>query len=222
MMSSDIASRLDRVTEDRRLLDHPFYQAWAQGTLTLEDLAFYSKQYWRQVEAFPGYLDNLDSRVPDGATKETLRENLQDERDGDHPGLWLRFASAVGAPSPDVHESVAEHETEECVSTFAIATKEAPVPFALGMLYAYESQTPEIAKTKVAGLREHYGIDGEDVHYFDLHGELDVDHADGLVGALAEVTQTEDDLRQAEAGAATGARAIWGLLDGVARVRDIG
>jgi len=222
MMSNDIASRLDRATEDRRLLDHPFYQAWAEGTLTVEDLAFYSKQYWRQVEAFPGYLDNLDSRVPDGTTKEILRENLKDEIGGDHPGLWLRFASAVGVPAPEVRESTAEHETEECVSTFNLATKEASVPFALGMLYAYESQTPEVAKTKVAGLRQHYGIDGEDIHYFELHGELDVDHADGLAGALAESTQTEEDLQQAEAGAATGARAIWGLLDGVARVRDIG
>jgi pyrroloquinoline-quinone synthase len=220
--SHDIASRLGRVTADHRLLDHPFYQAWAEGTLTLEDLAFYSKQYWRQVEAFPGYLESLDSRVPDGETKATLKANLKDEIEGDHPGLWLRFASAVGAPSKDVAGSVAEHETEECVSTFALATKEAPLPFALGMLYAYESQTPDVSKTKVAGLRDHYGIDGDDIHYFELHGEMDVEHSKGLASAIAEVTETEDDLKQAEAGAITGARAIWGLLDGVARVRDIG
>jgi pyrroloquinoline-quinone synthase len=221
-MSDDIASRLDRVTADRRLLDHPFYQAWAAGTLELEDLAFYSRQYWRQVEAFPSYLSDLDSRVPDGPTKEILKENLADELDGDHPGLWLRFAGAVGSPADEVRSSTPEHETDECVHTFSIASKEAPLPFALGMLYAYESQTPDVSKTKVAGLREHYGIDGDDIHYFELHGELDVEHTKGLAGALADVTQTEDDLRQAEAGAATGARAIWGLLDGVARVRDIG
>ena len=221
MTSSDIVSRLDRATADRRLLDHPFYQAWAAGTLTLDDLAFYSKQYWRQVEAFPSYLDGLDSRLPDGDARATIKANLADERDGDHAGLWLRFASAVGPSRSEVESSVPEHETAECVKTFELACKEAPLPFALGALYAYESQTPMVAKTKVAGLREHYSIDGDAVDYFELHGELDVDHAQGLASALADVIESEDDLRQAEAGASTGATAIWGLLDGVARVRDI-
>jgi pyrroloquinoline-quinone synthase len=222
MTSGDIGLRLDRVTADRRLLDHPFYQAWAAGTLSLEDLACYSKQYWRQVEAFPGYLESIDSRLPDGAARETIRANLADELNGDHPGLWLRFAAAVGASPREVAGSQPEHETSECVSTFDLASKEAPLPFALGMLYAYESQTPEVSKTKVAGLRDHYSIDGDDIGYFELHGELDEDHADGLLGAIGEVLRSEEDLQQAEAGAATGARAVWSLLDGVARVRDIG
>jgi uncharacterized damage-inducible protein DinB len=48
--ATHVAYRLKRATERRNLLDHPFYRAWTAGTLTGEDLAFYSTQYWRQVE----------------------------------------------------------------------------------------------------------------------------------------------------------------------------
>ena len=222
MTSETIAQRLDQVVSDKRILEHPFYQAWAEGTLTKDDLNFYSRQYWRQVESFPTYLDRLQDRLPEGLARKVVQENLDDEVNDDHPGLWLRFAAAVGAQTQEVYGTPPEDETLDCVKTFELACKEAPLPFALGMLYAYESQTPEVAKTKVDGLRAHYGIDGSDVDYFELHGELDVEHSRGLAEALTEVISSEDDIRQAEAGAATGARAIWGLLDGVARVRDIG
>jgi pyrroloquinoline-quinone synthase len=219
--AAEIAARLDEVVSRKRLLEHPFYEAWAAGTLTTEDLNVYSRQYWRQVESFPRYLECLSDRLPDGVAKKTVLENLSDERDDDHPGLWLDFAAALGAPAQEVYGTAPEAETTNCVKTFELSCGEAPVPFALGMLYAYESQTPEVATTKVAGLREHYGIDGTAVKYFELHGELDVEHSRGLAEALAEVAQSEEDIRQAEAGAATGAGAIWGLLDGVARVRDL-
>lgn len=221
MTPATIAQRLDEVVATRKLLEHPFYEAWAAGTLTKEDLNFYSRQYWRQVEAFPVYLDRLAERLPDGVAKKTVLENLADERDDDHPGLWLRFAQALNAAPLEVYATAPEAETTDCVKTFEVACTDAPLPFALGMLYAYESQTPEVAKTKVEGLKDHYGIDGEDVAYFKLHGELDVEHAQGLAAVVAEVATTEAELRQAEAGAATGAGAIWGLLDGVARARDL-
>ena len=54
-----------------RILEHPFYKAWAAGTLTLEDLSHYSAQYWRQVESFPAYLDHLAERLPDGLARKT-------------------------------------------------------------------------------------------------------------------------------------------------------
>ena len=221
MTPATIAQRLDEVVATKKLLEHPFYEAWASGTLTTDDLNFYSRQYWRQVEAFPLYLEALADRLPEGTAKDTVRENLADERGDDHPGLWLRFAEALNAARQEVYASPPEPETTHCVKTFEVGCTDAPLPFALGMLYAYESQTPDVAQTKVKGLKEHYGIDGEPVEYFRLHGELDVEHSRGLAAALAEVATTEADLRQAEAGAATGAGAIWGLLDGVARVRDL-
>lgn len=216
--ASQIAARLDAATQDRRLLDHPFYKAWVAGELSTEDLRFYSTQYFRQVDAFPGYLTTLADGLPEGNPRTTVLENLSDEVDGDHRGLWLDFAAAVGASQDDVVDSAVEPETTRCVDSFAGGIAGRSSAFGLGMLYAYESQTPEVAKTKVEGLRSNYGIDGPGVAYFELHGEMDVEHSSELAEALAEVVTDEDSLADAEAGARAGAEAIYGLLDGVARV----
>ena len=221
MTTDELIRRLDGATADKRLLEHPFYRAWAAGTLTREDLAFYSSQYWRQVEAFPAYLESLAGRMDESAARTSIEENLADERDDDHPGLWVRFAEALGRDRADLETTVPEDETADCVAAFRDATTGASVPFALGMLYAYESQTPEVAETKVIGLRDHYGVVGAAAEYFQLHGELDVEHSRELAEAIAEVATTDEARADAEAGARAGAAAIYGLLDGVARVRDI-
>ncbi len=218
-----LRARLDRATQERRLLDHPFYKAWASGTLTTDDLAFYASQYWRQVEAFPGYLETIAARLPQGPTKEAVLANLADERDDDHPGLWIDFAAALGSDRAALVATVPEPETQACVTAFSdAATSKSPV-FALGMLYGYESQTPEVAETKVEGLKNHYGIDGAGLTYFELHGELDVKHSTEMAAAIAALDDNEGGrgVNEAEAGARAGADAIWQLLDGVSRARGI-
>jgi len=213
-----LRTRLDDATADRRLLDHPFYKAWAAGTLTTEDLAHYAGQYWRQVEAFPSYLETIASRLPEGPTRAAVLANLGDERDDDHPGLWLDFAAALGSKRDAVEATPADPETQACVDAFTTACSEASPEFALGMLYGYESQTPAVAETKVVGLKEHYGIDGKGLTYFELHGELDVQHSAEMAEAIEALGGNSHD---AAAGARAGAAAIWDLLDGVVRARGI-
>ena len=86
------------------------------------------------------------------------------------------------------------------------------------MLYGYESQTPEIAVTKAAGLRDRYGISGDSLAYFELHGQLDVEHSKELAGAIADEGAMDAHNEAPTSGAQAGAFAIFGLLDRVARV----
>lgn len=218
---SDVALRLDAQTKGFKLLEHPFYVAWSEGRLTVEDLSFYSEQYFRQVEAFPSWLGTLAGRLPQGEARSIVKENLADEVGDDHPGLWLTFAEALGACADRVRASAVEPETSSCVEAFADAAENASLPFALGMLYGYESQTPAVAATKIEGLKTHYGIEGPGAWYFELHGELDVEHSAEMARAIGVVCNEDADLAEAEAGARAGAAAIWRLLDGVARVRQV-
>lgn len=219
---TDVAARLDAQTRDLNLLEHPFYVAWSEGKLTAEDLSYYSEQYYRQVESFPSWLETIASRLPEGEARSIVEANLADEVGDDHPGLWLRFAEAVGAAREQVLASTPDTETASCTEAFGNAATSASVPFALGMLYGYESQTPAVAATKISGLKEHYGIEGPGVQYFELHGELDVEHSAEMSRAIGTVCTDEADLAEAEAGARSGAAAIWHLLDGVASARNIG
>ena len=98
---------------------------------------------------------------------------------------------------------------------------ERPLLASLVALYAIESGQPAISETKLAGLREHYGIDGaEATSYFDLHAELDHEHA------AAERELIEERLDGADADATLLAeaesvlRANWRLLDGVERINS--
>ncbi len=221
MSETSLVQALDEAVRRRRLLDHPFYEAWAAGELTVDDLAFYSTQYWRQVEAFPGFLRSLAERVDNPQVREIVESNLRDEVEDDHPAMWVEFATSVGVNRADLEEAAVQPETAACVGAFAHAATTGSVPFALGMLYGYESQTPEVAKTKVEGLRDHYGIEGDGTRYFELHGELDVEHAHELGVALSLIVRSDADRAEAVAGAAAGADAVWTLLDGVARERDL-
>lgn len=218
---TSLRARLDAATLSKPLLQHPFYEAWAAGTLSREDLSFYAGQYWRQVEAFPGYLETIAERLPDGPSKDAVLTNLADERDDDHPGLWLDFAEALGNDRATTASSSIEPETATCVGTFAEAASTASPAFAMGMLYGYESQTPKVAETKIAGLRDFYGVEGLGTKYFQLHGELDVQHSSEMADAIEAIATDDRSRADAEAGARAGAEAIWGLLDGVTRARGI-
>ncbi len=217
----ELTARLDEAVSRHRLLDHPFYRAWVAGSLSNDDLAFYASQYWRQVQAFPGYLSALLPRVAQSSTRHTLEANLADETDGDHAGLWVQFAEAFGVSRTELDDTPPEPETRSCVAAFEEAAEGAEPTFALGMLYGYESQTPEVAVTKAAGLRDNYGFSGDSLAYFELHGQLDVEHSKELAGAIAAEGATIGDAQAPSSGAQAGASAIYTLLDGVARVRSI-
>lgn len=209
---SDLEKRLDASVSKRPLLDHPFYRAWVDGTLGLGDLAVYSRQYWRQVQAFPSHLESLSNRAPAGVAT-ALEANLRDELEGGHLRLWRDFAAAVGAFNLD--QARVNDETRRCLAVFEAAAAKAPLAFGVGMIYGYESQTPRVAATKASGLRTHFSLDDGAIAYFDVHAELDVEHASQLLQCIGEIAASQEDVALAELGASLGANAIWSLLDGV-------
>ena len=69
---STLVQKIDRIIEERSLLNHPFYQAWSDGKLTREALTGYSKEYYQLVKAVPIFMTQLMDHVP---------SNLHDELD---------------------------------------------------------------------------------------------------------------------------------------------
>jgi pyrroloquinoline-quinone synthase len=87
---------------------------------------------------------------------------------------------------------------------------------ACAALYVYESQVPEVAKTKIAGLKQFYGIDdARSLQFFEVHIGADEIHSE--VGAGMVRRHATDDASRT-AVLATGrecADALWSFLDGV-------
>ena len=218
MANTDLLDRLDAAIAEKNLLRHPFYQDWQAGKLTRQALQLYAAQYYRHVEAFPKHLRVLAART-EGPLRDTVMENLAEEEDcnAPHPKLWRDFAAAVGVGEDDITCCPALPGTQNVVATFREICGDRPVAEAVGALYAYEAQVPEIASTKIDGLRRFYGVEKPAaLAYFAIHEEADKAHREAWRTWLDEHSDpTSNDEIVATANEALSA--LWGALDAVHR-----
>ena len=185
--------RLAELADRWNVLRHPFYTRWECGELTRTELAFYAGEYRHAVLA-----------VAQAAAAAGDAEHAAEE--AGHVALWDEFAAELDADL----ERPPTHETRQLVTLWSRAD---PVE-ANAVLYAIESAQPTIAQTKLDGLREHYGFEGRGTAYFELHAELDAEHAE-RARAWLEANADDDDCVVSAAEAAL--EANWRLLDGVQR-----
>lgn len=203
-MASNVWERIEATRERCNVLEHPFYQRWSAGELTEAELSKYSGQYRHAVVAIADLSDQIADELPDHPE---VRAHAKEERD--HIRLWDGFVDAVEGDSSDE----ANAETDECVEVW---TNRDGALAALGRLYAIESGQPEISKTKLEGLAEHYGVESkEGVRYFTVHRGRDVEHAEEGKALLQELISSEEDEEVVVAAAEEAFKANWRLLDGI-------
>jgi pyrroloquinoline-quinone synthase len=204
------------------LLKHPFYQAWTCGELTREDLQMYSAQYYKHINAFPEYLAKLETRLPDGTLRSTIKENREDELgsmspDGrPHSDLWLDFAEGMGVSKEEVDATIPLPEISQLVDSFENLAAHGQTIEALSAFCAYESQVPRIAKEKALGLKQRYEADTKTCKYFAVHTTADVEHT--KVWKHLIENEIDGDARVAESAlnaAEKAAQSLWQALDGV-------
>jgi pyrroloquinoline-quinone synthase len=202
-MSERIWDRIERARERWDVLRHPFYRRWSDGELTTEELARYSGQYRHAVEAIATLSADAAEAVPD---RPELRRHAAEEMG--HVRLWDGFVAASGGRPSDAPTA----ETEQCVRAWIA---DGDLASKLARLYAIESGQPQISRTKLDGLRDHYGFEeGPGTAYFTLHEGRDVEHAAEVRELIEAVASAEDGDRLAAAAEAA-FRANWRLLDGV-------
>jgi pyrroloquinoline-quinone synthase len=217
MDSSTVLRELDASIAERSILKHPFYRAWERGDLTRDQLAAYAKIYYPHVQAFPRYLQAAMAHAMDDSVRAELADNLADELGNPRPHeeLWLDFAEGVGADRSDVASATPHPAAHRIVSTFASLASEG-LATGLAALYAYESQQPEVSRTKADGLGAHYGVhDGATTAYFTVHEAADVRHRAGEREALRACLEAGVPAEAVHAAACRALDAYWGLLDGV-------
>ena len=207
----------DRISA-RSLLKHPFYRNWSAGALTLDALRGYARQYYHHVLAFPTYVSGAHANCDDLADRQTLLDNLLEEEQGEdnHPELWLRFCQSLGLRRQEVVGSPLLPQTRALIDTYRGITKDGSFVEAVAALYAYESQVPEVAATKIDGLRRFYGIeDRRGLQFFIVHKSLDVEHAAATRGLIAKYAASGHEQQKALDAVDRCLGALWGFLDGV-------
>lgn len=215
-----LCDRIDAIIAEKSILKHPFYQRWQAGELTLEELKGYTCQYYHHVLNFPKYVSGTHANCDDLGDRQELLENLREEEEGpkNHPELWLQFGEALGLERTDMTEASPLPETTALDETFRRITKDSPFMSGIAALYAYESQVPEVAGTKMEGLKKYYGVDSPDgLRFFVVHHSLDVEHSKvtrNMVARYADSAEAETEATRAVEDACD---ALWGFLDGCYR-----
>ncbi len=211
----DILTRLDQTRSACNVLEHPFYERWSAGELSAAELECYAGEYRHAVLALAEASQTAAAKAG-LAHASGLRAHAEEE--AAHVELWDEFARVAGAH----HEMPAGNgpldETRACVQAW---TAGEDLLEHLAVLYAIEAGQPEVSRTKLDGLTEHYGYneEGPAVEYFTLHERLDREHARQARALIAELmSDVEDAEEQAErmlARAQAALRGNWELLSGV-------
>lgn len=210
---------LDRLIRKRGMLQHPFYQAWSSGKLSLGTLREYAKQYYRLEAAFPTFLSAIHTRCEDRGVRQLLTENLADEELGseNHAELWLRFCEGLGLNRNEVLRAQALPETKKAIAQFRKLAGRGHFSAGVAAMYAYESQIPEVAKTKREGLKKFYGIKSKRaIKFFQVHEKADVWHSE-VERRIMKKYSTNGQRHSLIASAKKGRDALWLFLDGVHR-----
>ena len=211
MFSKQLNKKLDKY----HLLNHPFYKSWNDGKLTREIIKDYAEQYYQHVKAFPRYISATHSICEDIEKRKILLENLQDEENpnGDHPKLWKNFAISVGANKNKIEKAKQEPFTKRMINNFF---KQGRKSYAEGLasLYTYERQIPEIADTKIRGLKKYYGVRSKKgLEFFEAHKAADVLHRKACEKLLDGLSKKEQ--KKAEKAALSTAKFLWNFLSGM-------
>ncbi len=215
------SKQLNKKLDEYHLLNHPFYKAWNEGKLTREIIKDYAEQYYQHVKAFPRYISATHSLCEDLEKRKILLENLQDEeKDGsDHPKLWKNFAVAMGANKEKIDSIKKEKFTSEMIDNF-FKNGRASYAEGLASLYTYERQIPEIAETKIRGLKNHYGVSSkEGLEFFEVHKAADVYHREACEKLLDGLSKKEQ--LKAEKSALSTAKYLWNFLSGIAKKHNL-
>ena len=215
------SKKLNKKLDQFHLLNHPFYKSWNEGKLTREIIKDYAEQYYQHVKAFPRYISATHSICEDIEKRKILLENLQDEENpnADHPKLWKNFALAMGADPVKIENVKREWFTNDMIENFFYQARKSYAE-GLASLYTYERQIPEIAETKIRGLKKFYGVTSkEGLEFFEAHKAADVIHRKECEKLLDALTDEEKD--KAEKASVLTARYLWNFLSGMSSKHNL-
>ncbi len=190
---------LNTILERWNLLRHPFYQAWSAGTLPVEALQVYAREYGYFIATLPKGWETLGDL-----------ETAAEERE--HAELWEQFTVAIGVadrPQDDVLLPQTGQLLRLAEETFSQRAS------ALGALYAFEAQQPATAQSKLQGLRQFYSFPADVEPYFAVHSTNHHETAK-LLRQIEELSAEEQ--AQALVACAEMAQAMWNALTGIYQV----
>lgn len=216
------SEKISNLINEKSILNHPFYQKWNEGRLSLDELKNYAKQYYRFVEHFPMFVSSVHSYCTDPHVRNMILENLADEEGyktgiEDHPALWLNFCKSLGLDSKEVmHNGEIVPEVQKMIDGFYKLCRSKDYKLGLAALLAYEFQIPEVSRIKIEGLKNFYSIDSpEALEFFSVHEQADIYHSRDEMEAIVNNCKTTDEQNKVLDVIKLSTALYWQMLDGM-------
>lgn len=172
---------IDDNIQHKSLLKHKFYQLWSAGSLSMEDLRGYSKEYFQLVNAVPDLVGNVLGQLTSEVEQNvghinTIKHNMEEEKQ--HVAPWVSFAEAIGVTRNDLFGYECSRKTRDAVLNMSQLTRSS-LAAGISALYTFEKQLPEISTKKIEGLVNFYGVQNERaLEYFRIHQKVDIEHSE--------------------------------------------
>lgn len=197
------------------MLEHPFYQKWNRGELSIDTLQYYVKEYYHFEEIFPRCVALAYAKCDDLADRNVLFGNLADELSSPetHLDLWVKFANSLGVTSEELLSHAPNKYTQELIDGYWEMSNKSYAA-AVSAMYAYETQVPEVAKTKIETLKKHYNLSSESaLKFFQVHLSADEWHSEECAALINKLSDAEKE--ESVKCARQASELLWGFLDGV-------
>jgi len=184
---------------------HPWSEAWAAGKLDRRILGEWVKQQYHFVRHFAEWVAVVYASGPPQDVQQFLLENIAEEEgligSGEfapvrHTELLLEFAEICGMPRAEVMDAEKKGQLLPELLGFrswcAVQSRKPFVEALSGLLVGLESQVPGIYRKTMPPLVEKYGFAEDELAYFKLHIEADMDHAAKGYGIVEKYASSDE------------------------------
>lgn len=203
---------LNRDVKATECVDNPFFAAFRDGEITVDDVKVFADQYYLYIRTFPQILAGLSHRVEDEKIRKELAKTIVSELGGGEGEIHFRMFEKACAPLGVKIAGVGEvdylPETTALVDGIKKMFLEDKVEAALGGHYTIELSGLPMIASFYEGFRRFPESNVESLEYFYLHLLIEREHVEWIHAAVEQVTGAE----AAHAEIRRGALTMAGLL----------
>ena len=188
-----------KLTERHPLWQHPFLEQCRAGELTLAEVRVLAVQMYKFSQAFNRILASIMACCPDESAQLVIMENLLDEMgQGNlahaHPELFRRFTRSLGIDDGTLELTPPEPETQAMIDIYLALPHKYGYLAALGAVcFASEGIVNSLYTQIRQGIVGASPFSAEALSFFEVHIDLDDDHAAHLEALIEPRVKTVED-----------------------------
>ncbi|MGH7935017.1 MAG: TenA family transcriptional regulator [Candidatus Binataceae bacterium] len=216
------------VSSRRSFGRHPLWHKIAEGKVPRDRMPIFAAQFFLQVREFPRAISALHSRCYNSEERLKLAESLYEEETGrisgsaPHPELFIRLGMGLGMKREEMTAAKALPSTSALIDWFELSTKDRSFAEGIAAInVAAEGQVPGNFAPFARALERNYGLNHEQVAFFDIHEIADRDHSDVGDNVLSHIHLTEEEQVRVKAAAERSVELWWQFFDGMERASGV-